>query len=417
MSDNEVAVGDPQVASETPASAKKKPEKKLEPEFLALNKTRTKLKIFDDFVLNKDLPKYTVSAPEAKEFNSENFTFAKKAEVSSGARFPQTFKVYRGRQQLDFSKIDERMKGFLREQGGKKVAERAVAGEFDMKQFYYDRSYHYQNFNEEEGEGQDEWTYGDLRRAYDAEMADMKSRLLLEQRTSKRKKSADKVLTLKEFFVSAKNSLEETKLMSDRADKYEQLILNAKATGQTALFESLKDGALLMRAEAQLSLRGVNKYLREETVVDFLLNTELGHHVRLDWLKGFGRPIPEDVIKKKENADSVYFFDNYVVMHMDPTGRGPEESHHEHEQKVAAAKEAEDPILFGVLKGKRILYYIGDWVDPLCDLTLEKVVETMLAAGKTVGDVVRRTEDMGFVKDDLPKGRARSRQPRITTGS
>ena len=36
-----------------------------------------------------------------------------------------------------------------------------------------------------------------------------------------------------------------------------------------------------------------------------------------------------------------------------------------------------DPILFGVLAGSRKLYYITDWVDEYCDLSLEKFVDTI----------------------------------------
>jgi len=36
-----------------------------------------------------------------------------------------------------------------------------------------------------------------------------------------------------------------------------------------------------------------------------------------------------------------------------------------------------DPILFGVINGRRQLYYVGDWTDEFCDLTLDQIVDTL----------------------------------------
>lgn len=42
-----------------------------------------------------------------------------------------------------------------------------------------------------------------------------------------------------------------------------------------------------------------------------------------------------------------------------------------------AQKAKKDPILFGVIRNSDKLYYIADWVDEYCDLTLEKMFETL----------------------------------------
>ena len=63
-------------------------------------------------------------------------------------------------------------------------------------------------------------------------------------------------------------------------------------------------------------------------------------------------------------------FDNYVVMHYDPQGKHKEETRKEEAKR-------KDPILFGLIAGSRKLYYIADWVDEYCNLTLEKFVETL----------------------------------------
>ena len=49
-----------------------------------------------------------------------------------------------------------------------------------------------------------------------------------------------------------------------------------------------------------------------------------------------------------------------------------------------------DPILFGIFKESRKLYYIGDWVDDYCDLTRKRILPAEIA--KTAEVAVSRTE-------------------------
>lgn len=58
------------------------------------------------------------------------------------------------------------------------------------------------------------------------------------------------------------------------------------------------------------------------------------------------------------------------MLHYDPDAR----SYAESEEEKAAKR---DPILFGLIQGKRQLYFIGDWIDELCDLTLDQLADHM----------------------------------------
>lgn len=64
-------------------------------------------------------------------------------------------------------------------------------------------------------------------------------------------------------------------------------------------------------------------------------------------------------------------FDNYVIMHYDPYRNGTLKTLKER------AEEEKDPILFGVILGSNKLYYVADWMDEYCDLTFDKLVETL----------------------------------------
>ena len=68
------------------------------------------------------------------------------------------------------------------------------------------------------------------------------------------------------------------------------------------------------------------------------------------------------------------------MLHYDPAGTARELTKAE---KLAAR----DPILFGLLDGSRNLYFIGDWIDEQCNLTLEKIAELL---GREVADDIGR---------------------------
>lgn len=176
-------------------------------------------------------------------------------------------------------------------------------------------------------------------------------------------------ISIQEFFSSLKNSAEELKEVAERANGYETSIKNAMASGQTALVDRLKDGLVVARTEAQLIAAGLTKYVTEETVVDFAKKTTKG--LILDWIEHFVRVIPPEVVARKLAADEKCLFDNYVILAYDPKGKATALTKKE---EIAKKK---DPILFGVLEGSRKLYFIGDWIDELCDLTLDQIAETL----------------------------------------
>ena len=171
-----------------------------------------------------------------------------------------------------------------------------------------------------------------------------------------------KRITVGDFFKSIKNNSEELKIIQKRVNGYEQLLETAKASGQIALMEEIEDSLEIIRQETQLISRGLTKIITEEQVIKFYKQSPKG--IRLDWIKNFKRLIPREIIERKRDLDSKGIFDNYLIMHYDPTASA-----------YGKTKKEKDPILFGVLKDSRKLYFIGDWTDEVCDLTMDKLVE------------------------------------------
>ena len=174
-------------------------------------------------------------------------------------------------------------------------------------------------------------------------------------------------MTVEQFFSSVHNSAVELEIVDDRAHGYQQALSRAHSAGQTALFEQLFAGLNAYRMESQLLAIGMARYLEEADLVKFYKQSKKG--MRLDWIKNFARQIPPDVLVKKMRADDIGIFDNYAVLHYDPN----EKSWAETEAEKARRK---DPILFGLMEGRR-LYYVGDWMDEYCDLTLDQIADAI----------------------------------------
>ena len=177
-----------------------------------------------------------------------------------------------------------------------------------------------------------------------------------------------KPMSIVEFFSSVKSSAQDISIVEARAEGYKRAIVKAKQSGQTALLEKLTDGLHAYKMETQMLSIGLDKFVSEATVVEFYKKSKKG--LRLCYVKNFVRPVPDDVLKLKVQADELELFDNYAVLSYDPEAKSYEETK---EQKAAR----KDPILFGILKGRTDLYVIGDWVDDMCDLTLDGMAEVL----------------------------------------
>lgn len=195
-----------------------------------------------------------------------------------------------------------------------------------------------------------------------------------------------------DFFTKVKlESKEGAEIYVDRVSKYLQAIHNAYTVGQTALVEKLLSEMVANKYEALLASRGDYYAISEQRVVDFVNKTERG--VELTYLKNFTRPIPQEVIDKVIEANKYEVFDNYVVMHYDPKGE------HRAETKKEEAKR-KDPIIFGVIAGSRKLYYITDWIDEFCNLTLDKFVDTLGTTKEEFVEGVKENEGKPVSKEE-----------------
>lgn len=187
-------------------------------------------------------------------------------------------------------------------------------------------------------------------------------------------------MAIPDFFKSVQNSAEEIQIVEARLTGYLKALRDAEHNRQTALHEKISQDILAVRAETQLHAIGLSRYISEETLVDFVKKCPKG--LRLDYIRNFMRVIPEDVATKKTQCDAVGAFDNYAILHYDPEAKSWAQTEQEKKEEEARKR---DPILFGLIAGRRRLYFVGDWVDDQCNLTLEQIAE--LLGAKAISQV------------------------------
>lgn len=154
--------------------------------------------------------------------------------------------------------------------------------------------------------------------------------------------------------------------------KLNEIMEDIKTIKQTALMEQLEKENLRLKKELILSKFNYT-YLEEDDIIKFC-NGET-KAIKLDWIKNFCRVIPKQNISKINEAMDIFFddrriFDNIVILHYDPEQNGTQLTEKEKEKK-------RDPIAFGAMKCSNRLYYITDWEDKYCDLTLKKVLDKL----------------------------------------
>ena len=176
-------------------------------------------------------------------------------------------------------------------------------------------------------------------------------------------------LNVLEFFAQVKGLTKINKSRYvNRLAGYIIALKNCDISGQIAMKEKLLRDMVINKYESVLYANSLYYVITEEQIVDFVKKTEDG--VRLTYVKNYMRVIPQDVVDKIIEYNKLEIFDNYAILHYDP-------DYMSYGETIAETKKRQDPILFGLIRGSDKLYYICDWIDEFCNLTLETFVEVL----------------------------------------
>ena len=176
-------------------------------------------------------------------------------------------------------------------------------------------------------------------------------------------------------YVKSKLNKSQQKKLKARLGKLQQLVKQAEELNQQALFEELSKSLVLAVRESEAVACGYDTWLKQADVAKFMSmvrenDTANSSPVFFKKLEEFPRAIPANVKKALKAAQSKGIFDEFWILYLDYTREEVKTNKEKIRQK--------DPILFGRHSndGEK-LYFIIDWIDEYCDLTLSKFVEKM----------------------------------------
>ena len=148
-----------------------------------------------------------------------------------------------------------------------------------------------------------------------------------------------------------------------------ELMKKPKITGQKKMAKKIYEQSQILLRELTAVKAGFTTYVLREDIL-YYIERIAKKTVKIIELENYERDIPDEVIDKLVEAQPL--FDEFFIIFTDYTG--------EVERTVKKEERDKDPILFGVVHHPdktnmptNRMYFIADWVDEYCDLTLEEL--------------------------------------------
>lgn len=165
-------------------------------------------------------------------------------------------------------------------------------------------------------------------------------------------------------YIKKKYGLLEKIRIERRLKKVEAMVEEALNLGQEALGEELFKRVVKETRESEMYALGYKVFIEEEHLEKFRNKVKT---VMITKLKNFTGCIPEKNKKLILKAQKDKLFDEIVIVHYDP----------ENDHTERTEEEKRDPIAFGRIKESTRYYFITDWEDEYCDLTLDDIVDRL----------------------------------------
>ena len=192
----------------------------------------------------------------------------------------------------------------------------------------------------------------------------------------------DNVIPPNNFFDTLKSKQHNITLES--LNKFKSVVIQQAndfmEAGQLSATSSTLFHAKCISREQEAISKGFTTYILCDDL-EYYIESVSQKVVKITEFNNFDRPIPKEVISKVKVASPI--FDQLYIVFTDYTGK--------FERKVERSDRAQDPILLGAFKSKdskvwnHRFYYIADWVDEYCDLTLDKYMSDMLIRTSSPG--------------------------------
>lgn len=182
-------------------------------------------------------------------------------------------------------------------------------------------------------------------------------------------------------------------------ENYLGLLNKYVKTGQVSGSKKLIFHLETVERERSLVSMGINTFVYKDDIDEYIDIVEK-NVVKIIELRNYEREIPDEIVEVIEKTK--HLFDEMYVVFTDYTGKA--------EKQVEAKRREKDPILFGSFQNKesKILndrfYFLGDWIDEYCDLTLSKMAEKMKKSKNLeIAHNIKTPEDIAEIKNQINK--------------
>lgn len=144
-------------------------------------------------------------------------------------------------------------------------------------------------------------------------------------------------------------------------------------TGQYRILRKIKFLVNCVEKEKKLVEMGITRFVYRDDIENYIDNVA-DDVVKIIELENYPRDIPDEIVEVIGKTKEI--FDRMYIVFTDYTGKV--------ERQVKAEKRRKDPILFGTFQKSGLsfdsvvnerFYYLGDWEDEYCDLTLDKFLK------------------------------------------
>lgn len=176
-----------------------------------------------------------------------------------------------------------------------------------------------------------------------------------------------------------------------------ELVEKYKITNQKKGMAKLIFHIECIEKERELVKMGIDTFVYRDDI-EYYIDNVASNTVKIIELENYEREIPDEIVDTISMVKGV--FDAMYVVFTDYTGKV--------ERQVEKERRSKDPILFGVFQNPNAgvvidrFYYLGDWIDEYCDLTLDKMVnQTENVGSRKIAHNIKTPSDIKELKEQL----------------
>ena len=196
-------------------------------------------------------------------------------------------------------------------------------------------------------------------------------------------------------YVKSKMTKLQKERLKDRLGKLRKIIPTVKELGQQALYETLAKELALIVKQSEIVACGIELTISKVVIERFRYSVNEQVKIGLVELSDYDRLLPDTVVRKIRQCWKYGLFHKYWVLYTDHKVKEDTDGKKKKVEKLKTNEQKikeKDPILFGTLEhDPDTFYFIADWEDEYCDLTLSKFLDTI------------REDDPEFAMDRIPE--------------